>query len=196
MKRVFIIHGWGGAPDEGVFPWLKKELQKRGFEVFNPAMPNPLEPRIDEWVPFLAKQVDGPDEDTYLVGHSIGVQAILRYVASLPEESSIGGTVFLAGWLNLTDAAYEDDEDREIGRPWRETPIDWANAKKHVGKVVAIFSDNDPAVPLSDKDIFREKLSAEIIVEHDKEHFSGSTGIKELPSILGAVLKMAGETDK
>jgi hypothetical protein len=27
-KRVFIIHGWEGYPEEGWFPWLKKELEK------------------------------------------------------------------------------------------------------------------------------------------------------------------------
>ena len=25
-KRVFIVHGWGGHPDEGWFPWLSSEL--------------------------------------------------------------------------------------------------------------------------------------------------------------------------
>lgn len=193
MKRVFIIHGWDGAPEEGVFPWLKSELEKKGFVVFNPAMPNPLEPRIEEWVPFLAEQVGTPDEDTYFVGHSIGAQTVLRYVASLSEGPSVGGAVFLAGWLNLTDAAYEDEDDREIGRPWRETPIDWENAKRRARKYVAIFSDDDPVVPFSDNEIFREKLGAEIIVEHGKEHFSGSTGIKALPSLLGAVLGISGQ---
>ena len=30
MKKVFIIHGWEGYPEEGWFPWLKKELESRG----------------------------------------------------------------------------------------------------------------------------------------------------------------------
>jgi len=30
MKRVFIIHGWGGNPEEGWLPWLKKELEAKG----------------------------------------------------------------------------------------------------------------------------------------------------------------------
>jgi esterase/lipase len=36
MKKVFIIHGWDGYPEEGWFPWLKKELEKKGFSVFVP----------------------------------------------------------------------------------------------------------------------------------------------------------------
>lgn len=36
MKRIFIAHGWDGCPEEGWFPWLKKELEIREFEVFVP----------------------------------------------------------------------------------------------------------------------------------------------------------------
>lgn len=189
MKRAFIIHGWDGRPDlkKGILPWLKRELEKRGFNVHTPFMPNPLEPSIGEWVPFLAREVGTPDEDTYLIGHSIGAQTVLRYLASLPEGSRIGGAVLLAGWLNLTDAAYEDEDDREIGRPWRETPIDWERARANTRSITAIFSDNDPVVPLSDKEIFREKLGAEIIVEHGKGHFSADEGTTELPAALRAI---------
>ena len=31
-KRVFIVHGWDGYPEEVWFPWLKKELEAKGFE--------------------------------------------------------------------------------------------------------------------------------------------------------------------
>jgi len=33
MKRVFVIHGWGGNPYKEWFPWIKKELEKNGFKV-------------------------------------------------------------------------------------------------------------------------------------------------------------------
>ena len=33
VKRVFVVHGWDGHPAEGWFPWLKKELEKRGYLV-------------------------------------------------------------------------------------------------------------------------------------------------------------------
>jgi len=31
VKRIFIIHGWGGSPDEPLLRWLKSELEKNGF---------------------------------------------------------------------------------------------------------------------------------------------------------------------
>lgn len=191
QKRAFIIHGWDGYPEEGIFPWLKKELQNRGFVVFDPSMPDPLRPQIEAWVQYLKEQVGTPDENTILFGHSIGAQTILRYLESLPEDEKIGGAVFLAGWIHLTDEANETDEDAEIAKPWLETPINWEAVKSHAQKFIGIFSDDDPLVPVSDARIFESELVAKIIIEHGKEHFSGSSGIKELPSALEALLEVA-----
>lgn len=191
MKRVFIVHGWDGNPEEGCFPWLKKELEARGFEVAAPTMPKPLEPEIMTWVSFLKNQIGRPDEKTYLFGHSIGAQTILRYLESLEEDAKIGGAVFLAGWIHLGSAAYEAEEDATIAKPWLETPLDWKKIKSHCNQFTAIFSDNDPFVPLSDSDIFKEKMGAKIVVEHNQRHFSGSDGLTELPSALNALLTIA-----
>lgn len=192
IRRAFIIHGWDGHPEEGCFPWLKKELEARGFSVIAPAMPNPLEPRIEEWVPRLAELVGTPDEHMILFGHSIGAQTILRYLAGLPEGKNIKGAVLLAPWVHLTNEAFETDEDREIAEPWLKTPIDFGAARQHAGKFTAIFSDSDPLVPIGDAKIFERELGAGIIMEHDKGHFSGSDGITEFPSALQAVLDIAG----
>lgn len=190
MKRVFIIHGWDGRPDEGCFPWLKKRLEEDGFTVYAPAMPDPLRPEIHSWTTFLKDQVGVPDGETILVGHSIGAQTVLRFLASLSEGISIGGVVLLAPWVHLTEASYESEEDRQIARPWLETPMAWEEIKTHCPKFISIFSDDDPLVPLSDAQIFKDKLGATIVIENNKEHFSGSSGIKELPSLLKAVLEV------
>ncbi len=186
-KRVFIVHGWDGYPEEGIFPWLKKELENKGFEVFNPFMPEPQNPTIDKWVSFLALQIGIPDENTILFRHSIGAQTILRYLETLDVNKKIGGAVFLAGWVNLTEEAYEDEGDKEIAKPWLEIPIDWEKVKARCVKFIGIWSDDDPLVPLSDSQIFQEKLGAEIIVEHKKGHFSGSDRVTEFPSALEAI---------
>ncbi len=191
-KRVFIVHGWDGNPEEGIFPWLKNRLEQDGFLVYNPAMPDPLNPKIETWIPFLAQQVGVPDAETHLLGHSIGAQAILRYLESLPEGQGVGGVVLLAGWVNLTDEAYEDESDVEIGKPWIETPIRWEVVRQRAKKFTAIFSDDDSLVPLNDAGIFKKNLGAEIIIEHGKGHFSGSDGIIELPSALEAIENMRG----
>lgn len=191
QKRVFIIHGWSGYKDEGGFPWLKEKLEANRFIVHIPSMPEPANPKIGAWVSYLGEQIGIPDENTYLFGHSIGAQTILRYLESLESNTKIGGAIFLAGWVHLTNEVYEDEEDIQIAKPWLETSIDWEKVKLHTNKFTAIFSDNDPLVPYSDSEIFKDKLNAKIITENEKGHFSGSDGIKELPSTLSAVLEMS-----
>jgi len=193
QKRVFIIHGWDGYPEEGIFPWLKKELENRGFIVKNPAMPEPLRPKIETWVNYLKEQIGTPDENTIMLGHSIGAQAILRYLESLPKGVKIGGAVFLAGWVRVTNNAYEDEEDMEIAKPWLETPINWAEIKLRANKFIAIFSDDDPVIHSSNSEIFANMLGAKIITEHNKGHFRDEDGIKELASALKSILEIAGE---
>lgn len=186
-KKVFIIHGWSGNPEEGWFPWLKKELEKKGFHVEIPSMPDTDSPKIEAWVSFLKKAIKNSGRDTYLVGHSIGCQAILRYLAETKAE--IGGVVFVAGWVTLK--GLETDEERQIAKPWIETPVDFTKAKSAIKLCVAVFSDNDPFVPLDNSNVFKEKLGAKIIIEKQKGHFSGSDNVKELPCVLKELLEMA-----
>ena len=39
--------------------------------------------------------------------------------------------------------------------------------------------------------MFKEKLDAELVVDHEKGHFSGDDGIDVLPVALDAVLKIS-----
>lgn len=189
QKRVFIIHGWDGYPEEGWFPWLKAELEKNGFQVQVPAMPNTEKPTINEWVQRLSKLVGKPDKQTYFIGHSIGCQTILRYLEGLPANVKTGGVVFVAGWFTLMNL--ETEEEKEIAKPWLETTIDLEKVKSHSGKFIAIFSDDDEVVPADNKEIFAQKLGAKTIIEHNQGHFSGGEGIAELPSALAAVLEVS-----
>ena len=189
IKRVFIVHGWGGNPNEAWFPWLKKELEARGYEVFVPAMPEPDEPRIETWIPFLSQLVGVPDSNTFFIGHSIGCQTIIRYLETLPEGVKIGGAVFVAGWYNLRNL--ETEEEQRIAGPWVNTPRNDEKIRKVVNQSVAIFSDNDPFVQPENQKSWEEKVGAKIIVEHNKGHFKEEEpAVWELPSALEAVLGM------
>ena len=56
-QRVFIIHGWGDAPNDGWKPWLNNELCSRGMVVRTPTMPNTHLPDCNRWVQELKKIV-------------------------------------------------------------------------------------------------------------------------------------------
>ncbi len=57
-------------------------------------------------------------------------------------------------------------------------------------KIVAIFSDNDPYVPLSNINLFREKIGAKIIKEKNKGHYIENE-ILEIPILLKEFINMS-----
>ncbi|MFA5360436.1 MAG: alpha/beta fold hydrolase [Candidatus Paceibacterota bacterium] len=188
MKKVIIIHGWGGSPNEPLLKWLKSELEKNGFEVVVPEMPNSEKPNIKTWVLKLKEIVEKPDKDTILVGHSIGCQTILRYLEKLHSTSMVGGVVFIAPWFTLSNL--ESDEEWRVADPWLNRSIRETNVIKHTPKITAIFSDNDPYVPSENIEMFKKKFNAKVIVEHEKGHFTADDGVEKLESALNTILKI------
>lgn len=191
-KRVFIIHGWGSHPDEHWMPWLKRELENNGFKVYVPQMPDTHKPEIKVWVSKLVEVADNLDGDTYFVGHSMGCKAILRYLETLGENIKIGGVAFVAPWIRLDRKTIEEEgeESIKIAKLWQQKSIDFKKVKRRSKKFFAVFSDNDPYVPLNQADLLSKELDAEIMIEKGKGHFTTDDGVIELPIVLEELLKM------
>jgi hypothetical protein len=170
MKKVYLIHGWGGDSQQGWFNPLKKILEKEGIKVLAKDMPDTFNPKIDNWINKLKSDIKQPDEETYFIGHSIGCQTIMRYLEKLPENIKIGGCVFVAGWFHLTDETWDEEYTKEIAEPWINTSINFDKIKSHTKRFLLIASEDDPYVPLSDSKLFKQKLGAEIMIEKNQGH--------------------------
>ena len=188
-KRVFIVHGWDGSPENNWMSWLGLRLQDKGVEAHVLHMPNAADPKMGEWVAFLANAVVNPDANTYLVGHSLGCQTILRYLESLGEGEIIGGALLVAGFFTIKKEVMFGDASRVLG-PWVNSKIDLSAARSHAKRFVLMLSDNDPYIPLSDSEIFRRELGSKIIIMPGAGHFSASEGYRELHAALNECLKM------
>ncbi|MBU4017125.1 alpha/beta hydrolase [Patescibacteria group bacterium] len=182
-KRVFFIHGWGGGPEEGWRPWLKERLEAKVFTVINLSMPDTDYPRMNEWVETLSGAVGEPDKDCFFVGHSLGCITILRYLESLPKGKKVGGALLVAAFTQ--DLGINEIKNFFI------KDINWEKIKKHCDNFTVLLSDNDHYVPITYGDIFKEKLNAKIIIEHDLGHFNGDDVTTELPPILDAFSQLA-----
>ncbi len=187
--RVFIIHRWGGDPNADWYSWLSNALESKGFEVLVPGMPNPDKPTIGEWVRAISSSVGKVDENTYFVGHSMGCQAILRFMEKV--NSTAGGLLLVAPWLHLKEAAYESEEDRKIARPWIEEPIDLGKIKAK--EIRVIMATGDPYVPIEDSKIFEEKLGATVNIMPIDTHFTAQDGYTELHVALNEFMKLHHE---
>lgn len=190
MKRAFIIHRWEGTPRTDWYPWLKCELEKKQFKVEIPEMSDTANPEINSWVRQIKKAVGKIDKDTYFIGHSIGCQAIMRFLEKEKYDDKIGGIVFVAGWFKLDNL--EDEETKEVARPWMEDKINFENLKSKIPKLTVFLSTNEPYGFIKENSqIFKEKLNAKVILEKNKGHFTEHDGLKEFPEVLKEVLGMS-----
>lgn len=88
----------------------------------------------------------------------MGCQTIARYLETLPEGVKAGGAVFVAGFFKRLTNLEDDDIVRDVAREWLTEPLDLKKVKTHLSNSVAIFSDDDPYVPLDNQDDYRENL--------------------------------------
>src|SRR3990167_4448098 len=183
MKTVIIVHGWDGSSKKDWMPWAKEALEKTGVKVVMPDMPHSEKPEIGECVQYLSSVVGAPDEDTYFVGHSIGCQTILRYLETI--NTPVGGAVFVAGWFNLENL--EDEETKEIAKPWIETPIDLKKVRAVLPKSTMIISDNDPYDCFEENKKKFAELRSKIIVLPNAGHITSEDGFLEFPEVLFAL---------
>ena len=181
MKKVYLIHCWG-ANSSGVnwYNWIKKELQKKKIKLIAFDMPETDNPTIEVWVKYLERMIpfEKLDEETYFIGHSVGCQAIMRYLEKLPKQKKIKGCVFVAGWFNLINL---NSEEIKIAHPWINSHIDFERVIRHTKNILAIFSDDDQWVHPDEIKKFRNNLGAKIITKKKMGHFDN---VDKIPEIL------------
>ena len=175
--RVFIVHGYTAAPDRHWFPWLKSRMEtEHGAIVHVPAMPTPDTPCPMAWYDYLQSAIGTADENTYLIGHSLGCAAVLRYLAGMHEGRTIGGCILVAGFNAKLPTLPALDG-------FMATPANLKNVINAAPKRVVIHSDNDAIVPPQ----FTADLAAQLGITADiipgGGHFCGSEGFTELPLV-------------
>ena len=183
-KRVFIIHGWGATPYSNWFPFVKAKLNELGFDSDALQMPNADFPVQEQWVSHMQETIGNADENTFLIGHSLGVISILRFIESLPERQKIGGAILVAGFSESLGIIAEIEN-------FFDKPVDYDKIKAQSNNVVVINSDDDPYVPIEKSYILRDKLNAKLIILKGAGHINLGTGNFEFPEVVAELLNMS-----
>ncbi|HEY4523116.1 MAG TPA: alpha/beta fold hydrolase [Candidatus Paceibacterota bacterium] len=141
MKTALIIHGMPSkreyfnpanpSPSNNHwFPWLQRQLILNGVLAQTPEMPTPYEPRYEAWAAMLGQF--HIDEDTMLVGHSLGGGFLVRWLSEY--KGRVGRVVLVAPWL---------DPNKELTTSFFDFSIDPALAGKTRDSAVFISDDDD-----------------------------------------------------
>lgn len=130
MKNATILHAMGDTPDKYWYPWLKRELENKGYEVWVPQLPETDNPSIKVWVPFILENGKFTEE-TVIVGHSAGAAVILSLLEALTIQ--VNQAILVAGFPFYPG-----------GDPIVKPAYDWEKIKANVREMTFINSDNDP----------------------------------------------------
>lgn len=189
MKKVFIVHGFGGIPNGGWRSWLMAELEKQDVYACALPMPTPENPVKEEWVKTIQEAVGNPDIEIFLIGHSLGVPAIFRYLESLPVGVKIGGAVLVSGPCTTLDIENKESKLRRIDN-FLDTEFDYKRIKNVCNKFVVIHGKDDDRVPLEHAKIISKNLNCELVIIENGGHLNGRSGWDKLPQARDALLEM------
>ncbi len=185
MKKVFIIHGYNGEPNGGWRPWLMGKLAEQDIWACALPMPTPDKPKKDEWTKTVSDAVGEPTEEIFLVGHSLGVPAVLNYLQSVPKDKKIGGAVLTSGFIR----ELEPDKYREIDA-FVNKGFDFDHIKNVCKEFSVIHGTDDTSVPFSQAEEISKNLACDLIPIPNGGHLNGNSGWYELPEALEALNKM------
>lgn len=174
MKKALILHAWYGSPEADWYPWLKTELQKKGYEVWLPELPTmpTKSPDMETMLKFIIEK-KFMDEDTTVIGHSLGSVLALR----LAERTKFKVGILLAGW------DYNDLKPEH--QSFWQTMMDHELIKKNVGEWACLISDDDPYVTPAIAEEMTARLGGKSIRVGKKGHFlTKDDGVTEVPEIL------------
>lgn len=183
MKNALILHGTMGNSNENWLPWLKGELENKGFTVWLPDLPGSNEPKLEKYNQFVFGNKDWEfNSDSVIVGHSSGAVASLALLNELPDGVTID-TVILVSIF----------EKNSPGGQWEanvnlfDYKFDIEKIKSKAKRFILLISDNDKYCPVEYVKDLGKKLGGEVVVTSGDGHFSASSGgekYKKLPTLL------------
>ena len=165
MKAV-ILHGTDNDHTGNWFPWLKAELEKLGFEVWVPDLPNSQRPNVQRYTKFLLR--NGWDfSGNLLIGHSAGAVEVLDLLQNLQEGAQIDTAIMVA--------VFKGDLGWDVLKDLDKVTYDYDKIKKAAKQRFVIHSDDDPHCPVQGAKEIAQAIDAEFIEMNGMKHFSLGT---------------------
>ncbi|HUW71814.1 MAG TPA: alpha/beta fold hydrolase [Candidatus Humimicrobiaceae bacterium] len=161
VKRVLIIHGVESNSKEHWFLEEKERLEKMGYEVTVPDMPNSLHPQKEEWVRVI--EDFNPDANSILIGHSLGGTTVLGYLEE--AKNKVGKCILMATPIRRLGSEFQMIEN------FLEGDFSWEKIKESSEKFIIFNQTEDPAVPLQHGKDLANYLNAELVIVEGNNHF-------------------------
>ncbi|MBD3840804.1 MAG: serine hydrolase family protein [Campylobacterales bacterium] len=171
MKKVLILHGWGGSDYPHWQAWLACELIKLNYTVSFPLLPNKDEPKLQQWLEYLKVEFDHFQPD-FVVCHSLANILWLHFVEKYMIEP--------IEKLMLVAPVRINCEIKEISSFFPYPLPSDLQAKEAImaGSTNDIYLSSEEAITLA------SKLNVGLKILEDAGHINASSGFGELPCAL------------
>jgi len=145
---------------------LEEELGN-DFNVIFPTMPYKYNAKYREWKIWFEKVILHIKDNSILMGHSLGGLFLVKYLSENDFNKKISKTILIA-------APYNDKNSKEVIGDF-VLPDSLEKFKKQGGKIIIYQSKDDPMVPFSDFEKYKEMLPDAIVrVFKKRGHFTGN----------------------
>ena len=176
VKRFVLLHGREATPQDNFWPWIKAELESRGYEVQIPTLPNTNEPSDEEQADYAEKHCTF-DENTAIIGHSFGGIVALRL---LERGHKVNRVTLVSAPVS---GKFLDTKVRASVTAAAKKGFDYKKIKKGANGFVVLYDSTDKVVPVSDAQTLSRELGCLLMQGRGMEmHFSG----KREPDVLMA----------
>ncbi|MCK5319767.1 alpha/beta hydrolase [Candidatus Parcubacteria bacterium] len=182
--NVILIHGKDTDPTKKWYPWLKKEVEKKGVKFIAPKLPKAEDPVLIEWLNEIENSK--PDENTIFVGHSRGGVAILRWIEKLPENKKIKKVILVAA---NNPAVSEKNQKKDTHGFYELGEYNFEKIKHHCNNFVVLHSKDDEWVPFSAGEENAKGLNAKFLKFNNRGHFGKKLPKQEISELLNEILK-------
>lgn len=173
MKKVLFLQSWYSHVTDNWYPWLKTELEKKGYMTY---FPDIAEMRKDQ--PDMAKilkQLENLkviDKNTTIIGHSLGTLLAMRLAEKHPYKKMI----VISGW--------DFDDLTEGHKLFWKNKIDHKKVRKNVKDIYVVHSDNDPYITKCQAQEMCTRFGGKFTLIKNGGHLTSKDGITKLPQIL------------
>lgn len=175
--HAIILHGTGGSPSGNWFPWLAEQLRSIDVVVSVPHFPPPEQQSLESWDKAFSEQVSLVDENSILVGHSMGATFALRL---LERTSAPVYRTYLA-------SPFADKLGHEEFDPLIATFIaggfDWPTIR-HASRGFRVYAgSDDPYVPFALMDDVAAKLDTPLSIIPGGKHLNAEAGFTQFEQL-------------
>lgn len=186
MDKALLLHGRWWNANGNWFPWLKKELYKKLFEVYVPNLPDTDNPVLKEQLEYLDAYISDFKEAWLIVWHSLWCKLAMKFI----EENNIKDSIVVLVapvYLWLTSELWKDTfgDSYDNLDAYFDALLDFWKLNELNNKYVVFLSDNDDYINLENaKQYYSELREVEFREFKGKWHFNEWSWVLELEEVL------------